>query len=187
MAEFLRLPLPPLKFLSVGNYELAWIQDSGPTPQALAMIQLFKQAGMKGLRPEDYDGSIWNSRLPKLQGPQTPASVSERVHFDLAMSVCAMRYISDLRIGASIHSISSSDSMSARANMTCPPSCVHESSRPRTFIRWLRRPSRHTPAIKELRLRWLRIRGWRRKATVCHCRCHRRRCIREASTPECRG
>ena len=86
-------------FYQSGNYGLAWIRNSGPTPQALAMIQLFKRAGMKGLRPEDYDSSIWDPRLAKLQGPQTPASISERVHFDLSTAVCAMRYISDLHIG----------------------------------------------------------------------------------------
>jgi len=82
------------KFYTAGGYSLAWIQNSQPTPQAVAMIQIFKQAATKGLNPEDYDASRWDNRLPKLQ-----PSGTDLVHLDLALTVCAMRYISDLHIG----------------------------------------------------------------------------------------
>lgn len=87
------------KFYQTGNYNFAWIRSGEPTPQALAMIELFKQAAMKGLRPTDYDAPLWDARLKLLQAPENPDSARDRVRFDLALTVCAMRYISDLHIG----------------------------------------------------------------------------------------
>ena len=60
------------------------------------MIQLFKQASLKGLNPDDYDAALWDARIAKLQGG---ASASDIAHIDLALTVCAMRYISGLHIG----------------------------------------------------------------------------------------
>jgi murein L,D-transpeptidase YcbB/YkuD len=86
-------------FYQTGNYSFAWIRSGEPTPQALAMIELFKQAAMKGLRPTDYDSPLWDARLKLLQAPENPDSAPNRARFDLAMTICAMRYISDLHIG----------------------------------------------------------------------------------------
>lgn len=83
------------KFYSTGGYEPAWESNNRPSPQARAMIQLFKQSALKGLDPEDYDASRWDSRLAKLGQP----GGIDAAHFDLALTVCAMRYISALRIG----------------------------------------------------------------------------------------
>src|SRR5208337_1083706 len=53
----------------------------------------------KGLNPEDYDASRWDGRSAKF-GPATAAPApTDLVHFDLALTVAAMRYISDLHIG----------------------------------------------------------------------------------------
>lgn len=87
------------KFYDSGSDSLAWIQSSQPSPQALAMIQLFKQASLKGLNPDDYDAARWDARMAKLQPAGSPPSDSDRAHIDLALTVSAMRYISDLRIG----------------------------------------------------------------------------------------
>jgi L,D-transpeptidase YcbB len=76
------------------GYIPAWIQANAPSPQALAMIELFRNAWQKGLEPEDYDASRWENRLHALAG-----SMSDQAGFDLALTVSAMRYISDLRIG----------------------------------------------------------------------------------------
>ncbi len=83
------------KFYEPTGYALAWIQDLRPTPQALAMITVFGEADNKGLDPADYDSLLWSSRLEKLQS----ASPTDLAHFDLAMTVSVMRYISDLHIG----------------------------------------------------------------------------------------
>jgi L,D-transpeptidase YcbB len=87
------------KFYDAGGYALVWTKDGAPTAQAQAMIRQLKQSQLKGLNPEDYDASRWDRRLVKLApGTRTPAQ-TDLVHFDLALTVQAMRYISDLHIG----------------------------------------------------------------------------------------
>ena len=87
------------KFYDAGSNSLAWIQNGRPSAQALAMIQLFKLASSKGLNPDDYDAAKWDPRMAKLQSPSPPPPDSDLAHIDLALTVCTMRYISDLRIG----------------------------------------------------------------------------------------
>src|SRR5713101_2212816 len=87
------------KFYDLGSNSPAWIQSGQPSPQALAMIQLFKQASRKGLNPDDYDAARWDARMAKLQAAGSQPSDADLAHIDLALTVCAMRYISDLRIG----------------------------------------------------------------------------------------
>ena len=86
-------------FYQAGGYALAWTISGHPTPQATAMIEVFKEANTKGLDPEAYDTSRWAARLAKLAPAAPPPTPADLVHFDLAMTVCAMRYLSDLRIG----------------------------------------------------------------------------------------
>ncbi|MGA9889830.1 MAG: L,D-transpeptidase family protein, partial [Candidatus Acidiferrales bacterium] len=70
-----------------------------PTPQAQQIIALLFQADQKGLNAEDYDASRWADRLAKLR-PATPQpSEADAARFDVALTVCIMRYISDLHIG----------------------------------------------------------------------------------------
>ena len=83
------------EFYQKGGYALAWIRDRKPTPQALAMIAQFKNAQLKGLMPEDYDAARWDERVTKLGS----GSESDQARFDLAMTICAMRFMSDLHIG----------------------------------------------------------------------------------------
>ncbi|MGO4879836.1 MAG: L,D-transpeptidase family protein [Bryobacteraceae bacterium] len=83
-------------FYQPTGYAPAWIRDDQPTPQALAIVEILKQADSQGLDPEDYDASRWAARLAALQKPHTPADTAT---FDAALTVCLMRYISDCRIG----------------------------------------------------------------------------------------
>ena len=53
------------KFYEPVNYAPAWVQGTSPSPQAVAMIELFQDAWKKGLEPEDYDASRWKSRIPR--------------------------------------------------------------------------------------------------------------------------
>ena len=87
------------KFYDGGGYSLAWIQNGKASPQAVSMILLFQQAASKGLNPEDYDASRWDARLAKLQPTSPKPSDTDLAHIDLALTVCSMRYISDLHIG----------------------------------------------------------------------------------------
>jgi murein L,D-transpeptidase YcbB/YkuD len=75
------------------GYRLAWIRESQATAQARAMIDVLRHADSKGLNSDDYDASRWDARLQQLGDPTSAAQ------FDVALTVCVMRYISDLRIG----------------------------------------------------------------------------------------
>jgi len=81
-------------FYAPSHYAPAWITNDQPSPQALTLIEAFKGAGKKGLQPEDYDASRWDPRLQALrEGRADPAA------FDVALTVCTMRLVSDLHIG----------------------------------------------------------------------------------------
>jgi len=84
------------KFYGAGRYSLSWIQGSEVTPSARDLIEVLLESGTEGLIPEDYDAPLWSARLLQLESPHTR---EDEVRFDLALTVCAMRYISDLRIG----------------------------------------------------------------------------------------
>src|ERR1700691_1715545 len=87
------------KFYGLYNNALPWVRDMQPTPQALQMIALIQVSDKKGLTPEDYDASRWAARVAKLKpGTANPAE-ADAIAFDEAMTVCTMRYISDLHIG----------------------------------------------------------------------------------------
>ena len=48
---------------------------------------------------DDYDGPRWADRLAKLKPATSQPSEVDATQFDVALTVCAMRYISDLHIG----------------------------------------------------------------------------------------
>src|SRR5215471_5399167 len=81
------------EFYEFNGYTTAWIEGSQLSPQALALIAAFKEAWKKGLQPEDYDASRWDTRISQLHSNDDPAPV------DVALTVCTMRFVSDLRIG----------------------------------------------------------------------------------------
>ncbi|HEX9200672.1 MAG TPA: L,D-transpeptidase family protein [Acidobacteriaceae bacterium] len=86
------------------NYEVAWLRDLKPTSQAIAFIHAFQDAGAKGLNSDDYDAWRWPARVAQIAkdvaAHDTSDTAQDRVgQFDAAMTICVMRYISDLRIG----------------------------------------------------------------------------------------
>jgi L,D-transpeptidase YcbB len=83
-------------FYRRSDYSLAWIGKGRPTPQGLEMIEILQQADLQGLHAEDYDSSRWPERLARLRGEH---SLSDTARFDVALTVCTMRYVSDLRVG----------------------------------------------------------------------------------------
>jgi murein L,D-transpeptidase YcbB/YkuD len=88
-----------VEFYSAGGWTPAWTTDGAPTAAALGMIDLFRQARLKGLNPGDYDGGLWAARLARLRSEGARAAPAEIARFDVAMTVCAMRYLSDLHLG----------------------------------------------------------------------------------------
>jgi murein L,D-transpeptidase YcbB/YkuD len=84
------------------GYALAWIDHGDPTPAAKSMIEILQDANAKGLNSEDYDGSLWPGRLVALGltgEPKSEVAPFDPARFDLALSVCVMRYASDLHFG----------------------------------------------------------------------------------------
>ena len=81
-------------FYAPAGYAPAWTQGGQPSASALALIQAFRDAGKRGLEPEDYDASRWDARLQALKGPN-----ADLARFDLELTICAMRLVSDLHIG----------------------------------------------------------------------------------------
>jgi murein L,D-transpeptidase YcbB/YkuD len=86
------------EFYEEAGYKLGWSRDGKPTPQALEMIALLENADEKGLGEIDYDGERWQGRLSALRGMGGDAEAA-LVNFDVALTVSAMRYISDLHLG----------------------------------------------------------------------------------------
>jgi len=84
------------EFYESGGYTLAWVRDGRPTLQAQVIIEALQEADGKGLDSEDYDGSRWAERLAKLRGSPSQADLGR---FDAVLTVCVMRYISDLHVG----------------------------------------------------------------------------------------
>jgi murein L,D-transpeptidase YcbB/YkuD len=84
------------KFYTSAGYTPAWLSNNGPTPQAQTMIEVLEQADSKGLNATDYDGSRWSDRVARLRQAASPA---DQARFDAALTICAMRYISALRMG----------------------------------------------------------------------------------------
>lgn len=79
------------------NYAPVWVHDGQASPQALAVIAEFVSSQKRGLIPEDYDASRWPQRLNALKG--SSGNSDTLAGFDAALTVCAMRYISDLHTG----------------------------------------------------------------------------------------
>ena len=80
-------------FYEADGYAPAWSRDGQPTAQARELIGILREADNKGLNAEDYDASRWDDHLQRLDQPDAAA------RFDAALSVCLMRYVSDLHLG----------------------------------------------------------------------------------------
>ncbi len=72
---------------------LRWVRDGAPTPQALALVQVLRDAARDGLDPADYDAPLWDERLGNL------VSSSGQRAFDEALTAAAERYVTDLAAG----------------------------------------------------------------------------------------
>jgi len=86
------------KFYEQSGYKLGWSRAGRPTAQALEMITILEEADKEGLDSNDYDGPRWPDRLKLFEGG-TSATESTRLKFDVALTVSASRYISDLHLG----------------------------------------------------------------------------------------
>jgi len=83
-------------FYGPSGYKPEWLRDGKPTAQAIELIQALQNADRKGLEPEDYDASRWAHRLTLLRGAHGGL---EEARFDVALTICTMRYVSALQVG----------------------------------------------------------------------------------------
>jgi len=87
------------KFYGFDGFSLWWVKGMEPTAQARQAIAVLLQADQKGLSAEDYDGPRWSDRLAKLKPAAPQPMEADALKFDLELTVCIMRYVSDLHIG----------------------------------------------------------------------------------------
>jgi murein L,D-transpeptidase YcbB/YkuD len=85
--NFSRLQSDVVRFYERNSYQLVWVRGGAPSPQARALIGVLENAAGKGLNPADYSGSRW---IATDSGPE---------RFDVALTVSALRYISDVSSG----------------------------------------------------------------------------------------
>ncbi len=91
-------------FYEAREWALAWTDDGKITSQAEDLIQAFSKAAQKGLKPEDYDAGRWSQRIDRIKAVKRNNDVSTNAQdqvaqFDAAMTISAMRYLSDLHSG----------------------------------------------------------------------------------------
>jgi murein L,D-transpeptidase YcbB/YkuD len=79
------------------NFAPVWVRDGQPTLQALGVIRALEDSPRKGLDPGEYDAPRWQARITALRAGGVSADTV--ANFDAALTVNAMRYISDLHIG----------------------------------------------------------------------------------------
>lgn len=78
---------------------LLWFNQGVPSPQASVLAEHLARADRKGLQPEDYEGLRWSNWLRSPGAMTADSSACREWDLDLALTVAAMRYVSDLRIG----------------------------------------------------------------------------------------
>ncbi len=71
-----------------------WFRGGQPTLAAYVLGSHLEQAGTKGLEGDDYEGRHWAEWLMPY-----PADDCRMLETDLALSISAMRYVSDMRTG----------------------------------------------------------------------------------------
>ncbi len=91
--DFAALQAPINDLYDQHDFDALWVKSGKPTPQAEEMLAEFAGALKRGLRPQDYDGGKWQQREANLKSPEGAAL------FDVALTVNAMRFISDLHAG----------------------------------------------------------------------------------------
>jgi L,D-transpeptidase YcbB len=86
-------------FYRPSNYARAWLAGNTLTPQAQAIIRVLQDVEVKGLHAQDYDGPLWNQRVAHIESAGGEPASAELDHFDLALTVSVMRYVSALHRG----------------------------------------------------------------------------------------
>ena len=76
------------------DYAPLWIDGARATPRALGLLHALEAAQTRGLSRGDYEAGTIAARLGELR-----SSPAQAAQFDLALSVVAVRFVSDLHFG----------------------------------------------------------------------------------------
>jgi len=86
---------PLARFYESEGWRPVWLAEDGTTPQARELVAVLSRADAAGLHASDYDAFLLAERLDTLEH----AGGVDRAALDLALSIGAMRHVSDLRVG----------------------------------------------------------------------------------------
>jgi L,D-transpeptidase YcbB len=116
-----------LKLYSKSGFHLLWSDATKPSRQALDMLQELRNAGERGLDPNDYEGNRLTYLLVDLI--ETPAAGLEQwALFDAGMSQSILRFMSDLHFGRVDPAMLGHDLEVARDSIDMPAAIEHLAS-----------------------------------------------------------
>ena len=88
------------RFYARTGYDLAWVAGPAPSQRAQELIAALGDVERLGLNPDNYDAALlsawvkdWNT------APPTAQNQTERIDFDIALTVAGLRFARDLRFG----------------------------------------------------------------------------------------
>jgi murein L,D-transpeptidase YcbB/YkuD len=96
--ERLHAPVSAAQFYAQRAYQPAWLEASGPSPQATALVQALRMAGQEGLRPADYRPDDLERKLTAA-GKGTFTQTSQWSDLDLRLTDTWLVYASHLLNG----------------------------------------------------------------------------------------
>lgn len=76
---------------------LLWTHEGNPTPQAKAMVESLSGADDRGLNSADYDAELLGKWIG--ESDLSDADAAELASFDVALSIAATRYVTNLQAG----------------------------------------------------------------------------------------
>jgi L,D-transpeptidase YcbB len=86
------------KFYQDNGYRLFWSDGEKPTAAAIVLLQELRQAGARGLEPEDYPGNrLAYLLIDLIDSPH--AGIEQWALFDASLSLAGIRFLSDLHYG----------------------------------------------------------------------------------------
>lgn len=97
--DFSRLREPLSRLYESVEHRPLWFSHEGPGAHAVVLASAMFRSDEKGLLPTDYDGDQWPERLLKTSDITAETPPCRAWSLDLALSVSAMRYVSDMRVG----------------------------------------------------------------------------------------
>ena len=87
------------RFYGRAAWQPLWLRGARPTEAASQLISRLASADSLGLSPEDYDAEWLEREAREFVAPRRTPTADEQAHFDLALSVAAVRLVSALHRG----------------------------------------------------------------------------------------